>query len=271
MWWIGCILISVICALVLVPKWRLHHVLGKAFPLPYSKILRRNLPGYSRMPTDLQMQLKRRIRQFLFQKKFVGCDGLQVTDEMRVTIAGRACLLLLNRETEVYPELSHILLYPGVFVAPRSQMLDGGVVTHTNQGLSGESWSDGRVILAWDQIVPTTQEQAAALAGQDVVLHEFAHQLDSESGSANGAPVLAGKNAYAHWSDVMQRVYVRLQHALSQQQETVLDPYGATSPAEFFAVATEAFFRKSQALAAAEPELYGLLRRYYRVDPLDWL
>lgn len=271
MWWIGCILISVICALVLVPKWRLHQVLGKAFPLPYSKILRRNLPGYSRMPTDLQMQLKRRIRQFLYQKKFVGCDGLQVTDEMRVTIAARACLLLLNRETEVYPDLSHILLYPGVFVAPRSQMLDGGVVTHTNQGLSGESWSDGRVILAWDQIVPPTPEQAAALAGQDVVLHEFAHQLDSESGSTNGAPVLAGKNAYAHWSDVMQRAYERLQHALSQQQETVLDPYGATSPAEFFAVATEAFFRKTHALAEAEPELYGLLRQYYRVDPLDWL
>ena len=251
-----------------VPRVRLRYVLSQAFPLPYSKILRKNLPAYSKMPTDLQMQLKRRIRQFLYQKTFVGCGGLEITDEIRVTIAGKACMLLLNRSSEVYPQLTHILVYPSAFVAPRKEMLNGGVVTHTNQGLSGESWSDGRVILAWDQVALNPHNE---MHGQDVVLHEFAHQLDSESGQTNGAPIINSTAAYQAWSKVMESEYSGLLNAINHHHGTVIDPYGATNPAEFFAVSTEAFFKKSEQLAQHHPALYAQLQSYYKVDPRDWV
>ena len=251
-----------------VPRVRLRYVLAQAFPLPYSKILRKNLPEYSKMPTDLQMQLKRRIRQFLFQKTFIGCGGLNITDEIRVTIAGKACMLLLNRNSEVYPQLTHVLVYPTAFVAPRKQMLSGGIVTHTNLGLSGESWSDGRVILAWDQVAHNPHNE---MCGQDVVMHEFAHQLDSESGQTNGAPLLNSAAAYHAWAHVMENEFNGLLHAIAHHHKTVIDPYGATNPAEFFAVTTEAFFKKSAELAQQHSALYGQLKSYYKVDPRDWV
>lgn len=252
---------------VVWPQIRMRQVLAKAFPSNYSKILRRNLPQYRYMPTDLQMQLKKRIKQFLHEKTFVGCDGLTVTDEMRVTVAGKACLLLLNRDVDVYPELTHILLYPGAFVAQRRELQSGGVVTHTNQGLSGESWSDGRVVLAWDQVVGVDHEISN---GHDLVLHEFAHQLDSQTGSTNGAPLLKNADAYQKWSRVMVHEFEQLQADIEQGFETVIDPYGATNPAEFFAVTTEAYFQKSAALAHYHPALYQQLFTFYRVDPRDW-
>ena len=252
---------------VVWPRIRMRQVLAKAFPSNYAKILRRNIPQYRYMPTDLQMQLKKRIKQFLHEKTFVGCDGLMVTDEMRVTVAGKACLLLLNRETEVYPELTHILLYPGAFVAQRREVQSGGIVTHTNQGLSGESWSDGRVVLAWDQVLGSSEEQAHA---HDLVLHEFAHQLDSQTGSTNGAPLLKNAEAYETWSKVMTREFEQLRADIEQGFQTIIDPYGATNPAEFFAVTTEAYFQSSEALAQYHPALFQQLYTYYRVDPRDW-
>jgi len=265
--WLLLIVVAVVFAFEM-PRMRLRYVLKKAFPLPYSRILRKNLPEYARMPTDLQMQLKRRIRQFLFQKTFVGCGGVEITDEIRVTIAGKACMLLLNRPSDVYPKLTHILVYPSAFVAPRQQMLSGGVVTHTNQGLSGESWSDGRVILAWDQVL---QGGHNAMHGQDVVMHEFAHQLDSETGQTNGAPLLSSAAAYRAWSQVMEKEYEALLQAIQHHHHTVIDPYGATNPAEFFAVSTEAFFKKSKELAQHHPALYEQLRSFYQVEPRDWV
>ncbi|MFD1153954.1 M90 family metallopeptidase [Undibacterium aquatile] len=278
MGWLLFITVALILGVFVAPRARLRYVLSRAFPLNYSKILRKNLPVYKHMPTDLQMQLKRRIRQFLYQKTFVGCDGLIVTDEIRVTIAGKACLLLLNRASDVYPQLTHVLVYPSAFVAPRKEMHSGGVVTHTNQGLSGESWSDGRVILAWDQAAHNAETEAR---GQDVVLHEFAHQLDSETGSTNGAPALPNAAAYQAWSQVMATEFTRLQQAIQsrhphdhlhhqQPYPDVIDPYGATNPAEFFAVTTEAFFKKSAALALHHPALFTQLKSYYCVDPREW-
>jgi Mlc titration factor MtfA (ptsG expression regulator) len=265
--WLLLLVVLLVLAAFVLPRARLRYVLAQAFPLPYSKILRKNLPCYAHMPTDLQMQLKRRIRQFLYQKNFVGCGGLEITDEIRVTIAGKACLLLLNRATDVYPQLTHVLVYPTSFVAPRTEMLPGGVATHTNVGLSGESWSDGRVILAWDQVAHHPQNEAQ---GHDVVIHEFAHQLDSETGTTNGAPALGSAAAYRDWSQVMQAEFERLQLAVSHGRPTVIDPYGATNPAEFFAVASEAFFKKSKELATHHPALFAQLRQFYRVEPREW-
>lgn len=251
-----------------LPKYRLQRAIARPFPRHYAEILHTNMPAYASMPADLQMQLKRLIQQFLHQKKFVGCDGLRITDEIRVTIAGKACLLLLNRPAPVYPNLSFILVYPSAFIVPRSEIGAGGLVTHGDQALLGESWDDDRVLLAWDHV---RRSNAGSGPGQDVVLHEFAHQLDSESGSTNGAPYLMSKACYARWSAVFLQEFALLQQAAQHQSASVIDHYGATSPAEFFAVATEAFFEKSQELGREHPALFAALREYYCVDPRDWL
>ena len=250
------------------PRWSLRRALARPLPADALAALRHYVPVYDRMSADLQQQLQRLVVQFLHQKKFVGCAGLEVTDEMRVAIAGQACLLLLNRSSGVYPSLRTILLYPGAFAAQRQDVGPGGVVTHFKQTMLGESWQDGRVVLSWDD----TARGALAWDGHNVVLHEFAHQLDSEAGDTNGAPYLGSAENYRSWSEVLSRDYAHLRRAAwLGSQDTVLDHYGATSPAEFFAVATETFFGKPWQLAARHPALYDELARYYRVDPRTWL
>jgi Mlc titration factor MtfA (ptsG expression regulator) len=186
-----------------------------------------------------------------------------VTDEMAVTIAGQACLLLLNRPSKVYPALHTILVYPSEFVAQRAEVGPGGVVTPGRQSMLGESWDDGRVVLSWDNV---RRGAADWTDGHNVVLHEFAHQLDSESGRANGAPYLGHPDSYREWSEVLSRDYQNLRLHAMYRQQTVMDPYGATNPAEFFAVATETFFEKPYQLAEHHAELYAEFLKYYRVD-----
>ena len=233
-------------------------------------MLAQHVAQYRGMAPDLQRQLHRLVRQFLHQKTFVGCAGLEITDEMRVTIAGQACLLLLNRPTRVYPGLDTILVYPDAFTAPRKEVDAAGVVHDAPRGLLGESWGDGRVLLSWQHV---RRGDHAPPGVQNVVLHEFAHQLDSESGSNNGAPYLGSVESYRSWSQVLSHDFDALRHDAmfgSAGDDAVLDHYGATSPAEFFAVATESFFEKPWALAERHPALYGEFLKYYRVDPREW-
>jgi Mlc titration factor MtfA (ptsG expression regulator) len=249
-------------------RWTLRRALSR--PLPPSAIhtLRHYVPVYDRLAAGQQQQLQRLVLQFLHRKKFVGCAGLEVTDEMRVAIAGQACLLLLDRPTKVYPSLRTILLYPGAFAAARKDVGPGGVITDVRQTMLGESWQDGRVVLSWHDAA----RGGLAWDGQNVVLHEFAHQLDSESGHTNGAPYLGSQENYRNWSSVLARDYASLRReAWLGSQDSVLDHYGATSPAEFFAVATETFYGKPWQLAERHPALYDELAKYYRVDPRGWI
>jgi MtfA peptidase len=251
------------------PRWTLKRALSRPLPPSALAILRRNIPVYPRMAPPLQQQLQRLIVQFLHQKKIVGCLGLEVSEEMRVTIAAQACLLLLNRHSKVYPALHTILLYPGAFVAGRQEVGPGGVITDTRQQKLGESWQDGRVVLSWDDVKRGADDWSD---GHNVVLHEFAHQLDSESGNTNGAPYLGSQESYRSWSQVLQRDFDALrQDAYFGRHDSVLDHYGATNPAEFFAVATETFFEKPWQLAERHGALFGELQNYYRVDPRDWM
>ena len=265
------ILIAALCAgLALVfgyPAWRLKRVLAHPIAPAWQALLARNIPVYTRMSGDLQHQLNKLVQQFLFQKKFVGCAGLEVDDEMRLTIAGQACLLLLNRHTRVFPELHTILVYPSAFVVPRRQADEAGVVTEARQDLLGESWGDGRVVLAWDHVRRGAHDWTD---GQNVVLHEFAHQLDSESGSNNGAPYLGRASNYRSWSEVLARDFANLRVDAMYRQQSVLDHYGATSPAEFFAVATETFFEKPWQMWERHGALFAELFKFYRVDPRAW-
>lgn len=251
-----------------LPKWRLKRVLSRPLPAEWTAILQRNIPIYSTMSGDLQHQLGKLVQQFIYQKKFVGCAGLDIDDEMRVTIAGQACLLLLNRPTRVYPDLDTVLVYPSAFMVPRKQVDEAGVVTEARHDLLGESWGDGRVILSWDHV---RRGAADWTDGQNVVLHEFAHQLDSESGSNNGAPYLGSETNYRTWSEVLSRDFAALRTDAMYRQESVMDHYGATNEAEFFAVATETFFEKPWQLAERHPALFGELFKFYRVDPRAWL
>ena len=265
--WCGLIALAV-ALLACYPRWRLARALALPLPPTSLAILQCKMANYAHMPPDLQCQLQRLVVQFLHQKKFVGCAGLVITDDMRVTIAGQACLLLLNRPTRVYPMLNTILVYPESFVVDRADVGPGGVITATEDDLLGESWGDGRVILAWDHV----QSGAADWTdGQNVVLHEFAHQLDSESGTTNGAPFLGSASRYRSWAAVLSRDFAKLRRDAFYQHQGVLDHYGATDPAEFFAVATETFFEKPQQMAQHHAELFAEFEQYYRVDPRAWL
>ena len=264
--WIG--LTALLIALPFYyPRWRLRRVLAQPLTAEALAILQHNIPVYRRMAPDLQQQLQRMVVQFLHQKKFIGCEGLEVTDEIAVTIAGQACLLLLNRPSKVYPALHTILVYPGAFVAQRAEIGPGGVVTPGHHSMLGESWDDGRVILSWDDVRRGAVDWTD---GHNVVLHEFAHQLDSESGRANGAPYLGNPASYREWSEVLERDFQSLRHSAMYRQHSVMDHYGATNPAEFFAVATETYFEKPHQMAESHAELYAEFRKYYRVDPRDW-
>jgi Mlc titration factor MtfA (ptsG expression regulator) len=250
----------------LYPGWRRSILLARPFPVEWFDIVKRKLPFYARMQPDEQQQLLDLIRLFVADKTFYGCKGLQITDEIRITIAAQACLLLLNRHTRVFPDLHFILVYPYAFRAGHEQHNPDGTVIRGQRELLGESWQYGKVILSWDDVEAGV---ADFRDGHNVVLHEFSHQLDSEDGLVNGAPVMRHSKLKT-WADVFSREFADLIAAADNQQLAVMDPYGASSPAEFFAVATETFFEKPAELAQMHPHLYAELGNYYKVDPRKW-
>ncbi|MEP5567860.1 MAG: M90 family metallopeptidase [Halioglobus sp.] len=243
-------------------KW----IRRKPFPADWQAILAGSLPIYSTLGADQQRKLQQLIQLFIARKKFYGCAGLTITDEIRITIAGQACLLLLNKGWQTYPKLLSVLVYPSAFRAQRQQMQDDGTVAMAGHDLLGESWSNGKVILSWDDVEKGVSDFSD---GHNVVLHEFAHQLDGLSGSTNGAPPLRS-NSYQSWARVFTENFEDLRHRSQHGLATVMDQYGTTNPAEFFAVATEAFFEQPRQLHKVRPELFAELQAYYRLDPREW-
>jgi Mlc titration factor MtfA (ptsG expression regulator) len=229
-------------------------------------VLERNVPIYGRLSDADRNELKEHVQVFLAEKRFEGAGGLTITDEIRVTIAAHACVLLLHRRTDYYPGLYTIIVYPGAYVAGRTVREPMGIVTERTETRLGESSPRGAVVLSWNAV-----EAAASDVGdcRNVVLHEFAHQLDAEDGSVGGAPALSDRSRYVAWARILGREYERLRRDAFRGRSTVLDHYGATSPAEFFAVATECFFTRPGLLKARHPELYAELKGYYGQDPAD--
>ena len=227
-------------------------------------MLRDRVAYYSLLSGPEQKRLQRLIAGFLAEVRFEGCAGLEITDEMRITIAAHACLLLLNREQDFYPGLQSVLVYPSSYLAPSRTVDPLGVVHEGDEHRLGEAWMRGAVILSWDDV----QRDATDFHdGRNVTLHEFAHQLDQQDGSFDGAPVLDHRSRYRSWARVLTKEYQALQEAAEQGDASVIDQYGATDPAEFFAVVTEAFFEQSEALRAKHPQLYRQLKRFFRQDP----
>ncbi|MDH4038716.1 MAG: zinc-dependent peptidase [Candidatus Krumholzibacteria bacterium] len=238
------------------------------FPEDWARILAANAPAYRRLPGDLRNQLHGHVHIFLAEKTFEGCNGLEITDEIRVTIAGQACLLILNRETDCFPDLITILVYPSMFYADMVEPDEHQqIVSEYTEDRSGESWDVGVVILSWEDIVDYT---STGRAGYNLVLHEFAHQLDLENGAMDGMPRLPDRARRDTWRSVFSEAYARFERATMSNRRTLVDAYGAGDAAEFFAVVTESFFERPLALRREYTALYDELSAFYRVDPASW-
>lgn len=261
------LVVAVAVALFVYPRYRRKKIDASPFPAPWLQILRRSLPIYKTMWPDQQRELGQLIKRFVDNKQFIGCAGQSIDDEVRITIAAHACLLLLNRPSHEYQDLRTVLVYPSGFKVKHDKHDEFGLVTKGEHFLIGESWSNGKVILAWDSVQQSVRNFAD---GQNVVLHEFAHQLDHESGVTNGAPLLYNKGAYGDWARIFSSEFMQLQQATIAQDQTLIDTYGASNPAEFFAVVTETFYERPHDLAARHAELFDELKSYYRVDPREW-
>lgn len=247
---------------------RRRRLRSEPFPDGWKEIVERNFELFHRLSSDDQAELLEHMNVFLEEKTFEGCGGLEMTDEIRVTVAAQACVLLLHHEEpHYYPDLSTILVYPHAYVAKAKEVLPGGIVIEGTSARLGESWVRGCVVLSWDDV----QSGAADAAdGHNVVMHEFAHQLDQEDGVSDGAPILERRSQYVAWARVLGDEFEKLQEATERGRRTDIDAYGATNPAEFFAVITEAFFERPRSLHKKHPELYDELKMFYKQDPLTF-
>lgn len=219
------------------------------------------MPFYLRLDRREQAVLRRDLRVLIAEKNWEGCGGLELNDTIRVTIAAHAARLLLNLRHDYYSRTTSILVYPSTFVIPTR--LDGTIVSESVP-LAGEAWHRGPVVLAWDAVV---RGNARSEEGGNTVLHEFAHKLDMLDGFANGAPPLRSRKQYRAWHRVMAEHFQQLTDDAALGLPTVLDEYGTTNPAEFFAVSTECFFERPIPLKERHPELYRVLAEYYGQDP----
>ena len=238
------------------------------FPAHWRTIVEDNLAVFRRLPAEDQAELLEHVKVFLGEKHFEGCGGLELTDEIRVTIAAQACLLLLHRKTDYYPNLHSILVYPSGYTETAERYVGGGLWEEGPSDRLGHTARDLRaLVLAWDAVRHGASDPTD---GENLVLHEFAHQLDFENQSADGTPDLATHAEYLAWGRVMGAEFNALRAAEEEGQPTFLDGYGATNPTEFFAVATEAFFERPVALKARHPDLYRELQSFFQQDPVTF-
>ena len=241
---------------------------GQRAPKAWRAILERNLPVFNRLTKEDQNELLGHVQVFVAEKHFEGAGGIDINDEIKVTIAGQACLLLLHRNTDYYPELTSIIVYPTGYIADEERHIGGGIWQEGGEhrlGHTGERL--GALVLAWDAVRHGAAEPSD---GTNLVLHEFAHQLDFENRSSDGTPALQTSGDYRAWARVMSHEFEALRDALEAGDDTFLDDYGATNPAEFFAVITEAFFERPRALRRNHPALFMQLQRFYQQDPTSY-
>lgn len=251
-----------------ISRRRRERLRSKPAPPSWHAILEQNLSIFHRLPPEDQAELLGHVQVFLAEKHFEGCGGLELTEEIRVTVAAQACVLLLHRETDYYPELTSILVYPSGYVANEERHVGGGIweeggedrLGHTAPGMKA-------LVLAWDS---ARHGAADPGSGANLILHEFAHQLDFENREVDGVPALDTRGEYVAWARIMSAEFEALRRAQAAETPTLLDTYGATNPAEFFAVCTEAFFERPKALRSRHPALYAELRRFFRQDPVAY-
>ncbi len=244
-------------------RWRIrrtlrHHTIAWRLWSP----LMRNAAVFRGLSAVERAHLRVLTSLFLYRKTLSGMQGLNLSPEMEVGIGAQACLLILKLGLDYYDGWSTVLVYPSAFRVTRDISDDIGVVRRQAQMLSGESWSRGPVILSWDDI---EAELSSCHAGYNVVVHEFAHKLDMLNGRANGMPPLHEDMLREQWTMIFSQAFERLQKELEHHRPGI-KAYGATAPAEFFAVASEYFFTDGQTLRNHYPAVYGQLVSFYRQD-----
>lgn len=262
--------ILVIATIVLRPfytKFQRNKIGHTDFPVQWREILQKEWPQFQRIPDLLKEPLYARILVFLSEKKFYPCDGFELQEKHKLLIAAQACLLIVNKPYEYYDQLNSILIYPSAFLVKRSVALANGTLQDQESIHAGEAWSVGRVILSWDEVESGMKNPSD---GNNVVIHEFAHLLDYTSGDGNGAPLLEHAKNYDKWSQVFSLSYEHLLQKYQHGEKVILNPYGLTSPAEYFAVVSELFFENSKLLEKHEPALHHELVKFYAVDPGLW-
>jgi Mlc titration factor MtfA (ptsG expression regulator) len=238
---------------------------AEPFPPEWRAYVDRNIPLFARLSAAEQTEVLGHAQVLLAEKHFEGCDGLEMTDEIRVTIAVQAARLLLHRDDDYFPMVRTVLVYPAAVAHERREHLGGGIVEESEMAAAGLATGHLRaIVLAWDSVTHGLTDPRDA---RDVILHEFAHELDYQDHSFDGTPLLSSRAAYGAWARTMQAEFEALQAAVAKGRRTVIDEYGATNPAEFFAVLTEHFFERPDKLRQRHPALYDLLREFYRQDP----
>lgn len=259
------LLLGAVCFLLWSKRQARAKYLGTALSDDQRAIVADEVPLTRRLPPGLRGAFEGKIALFLHQVEFVGCNGLEVTEEMRLSIAAQACLLVANTDIW-YRYLNTVLIYPGAFKS-RVQAHDGYVVTEHEVVRIGESWMRGPVVLSWAH---SRQGAADSADGHNVVFHEFAHRIDALSGDTNGVPVLGEGQSFAEWEAVFLDAYERHLRNVEAGHRTVFDAYGATNHEEFFAVSVEVFMEKPKALNREAPAVYAQLAKLFRLDPLQW-
>jgi MtfA peptidase len=244
---------------------RRKRLLETPFPEEWRRLLSLNMVHFGYLDADEQRRLCELVQLFVADKDWEGCNGLELTDEIRVTIAGQACLLVLELDHVLYANVETILVYPSTFVPRRTEETIFAMpgIVHPMMPLLGEAHQRGPVILTWDAVRRSGRHPEL---GHNVVYHEFAHKLDMMDGAVDGVPPLGDRQEYERWERVCKAEYERLRALSDAGKEGVLDPYGSTDVAEFFAVVTEAFFDAPLELAHEHPALYEVLSAFYRQD-----
>ncbi len=245
---------------------RRRKLLAEPFPDDWLRLLKQSIWQYESLPTPEREKLKDDVRLLLAEKNWEGCGGLELTDEIRLTIAAYAALLGLKLDPDSYDHVLSILVYPEDYVVEQTTYAGGGFVREEVSHRAGEAWSGGTVVLSWADVALERRRRR----GRNLVIHEFAHQLDMLNHDVDGTPPLRDGARIPEWRDVMQKEYDELVRQVERGRRTFLDPYGATNIGEFFAVATEAFFEEPVGLSDDEPALYALFRDYYAQDPVMW-
>ena len=238
------------------------------FPAAWEEIIYRNTAFWRGLNDDERRRLCELVQVFIAEKLWEGCGGIKLTDEIRVTISAQACLLILNLTHNYYKNVESIILYPSTLVLPERKPGFFETVLEPLEPaypISGQAFQQGPLILAWDAVLVGIRQ---AGSGYNVVYHEFAHKLDMQDGVADGTPRLRDRGEYRDWVKTCSREYLRLLNDVEKGRRTFLDEYGAKDEAEFFAVATEHFFDQPLSLIKSAPELYRVLKNYYRQDPV---
>ncbi|QTH72934.1 M90 family metallopeptidase [Pseudoalteromonas xiamenensis] len=262
--------------LFVVAYWRINDIQRYFWQRKYQQhslsaqdkeILRRYMPIYRQLSNEEQSRLESHIVWFLGEKRILGKDGLTVNRPMGLIVAADACLLVINQSWPLYPNVKEVLLYPSSYYVPESSRDGAGLVSYHTTIRQGESWPGGTLVLSWHDVL---EGNRLPQDGHNLVFHEFAHQLDQQTGQTNGTPLLPKSITYGRWGTVFTRAYQRLKTQIAYHMPHTFHPYGATNEAEFFAVATETFIEKPRQFKHEEPELYHLMVEYFRFDPENW-